>query len=508
MARATTLVKGEVDKEDRTIKAATIDAESKFVKIWAADSQFHKDKDVRWVTIEVEVAMEDVEDELTEEEKEYLRRKDAEVANTKASLDSIKRKTFTDMRRNAFLPLASPRWVETMSTAFSAKIWGLETYNFLAPIDQRGYRLLASLSQDEIKAAYDKALEMNTIPPDVKFSFNSDGIFLPPMYSMDANTCGLRRPSVMVKGNKPPQNPFALAELKRIWNVGRPYIKCRCTDIKNLIDTMVENGFLRNRCIGTACKVLDHPHLFQDFRCRSRDTKTFLKVSKFTHRDLNEASQNAVSVAVLLMRMLLAMGYYLSTPVALVAVGLVARGTVVVILGMALLFFFGGGGGASDKRSHYQEAVKIATEKRLATLEEVIVALQKQCVAAEANAEVWRHEALRPGNKRGPIAIGSTPCTDARVRRRVTPVASPRVTGKFDQHLKTVVDRNRQEVELLKEMRLRERREVNARKESEKEVERLKDEMAKLQTSQKKGGTNLRKRMDAVVGASAFKGKL
>ncbi|GBG83976.1 hypothetical protein CBR_g37848 [Chara braunii] len=173
--------------------------------------------------------MEDVQDELTEEEKEYLRRKDAEVASTKASLDSKKRKTFTDVRRNAFLPLASPRWVETMTNAFSGKIWALETYNFLAPIDERGYRLLASLSQDEMKAAYDRALEMNTIPPDVKFPFNGDGIFLPPMNSMDANKCGLPRPSVMVKGNKPPRNPSAFAELKRIWNVGRPYIKCRCT---------------------------------------------------------------------------------------------------------------------------------------------------------------------------------------------------------------------------------------------------------------------------------------
>ncbi|GBG84483.1 hypothetical protein CBR_g38767 [Chara braunii] len=83
-------------------------------------------------------------------------------------------------------------------------------------------------------------------------------------------------------------------------------------------------------------------------------------------------------------------------------------------------------------------------------------------------------------------------------------MVSPRVTERVDQHLKSVVDHNRQEVELLKETRLRE---DNARKESEKEVERLKDEIAKLQTSQKKGGTNPKRRMDAAAGASALKGK-
>ncbi|GBG69781.1 hypothetical protein CBR_g4612 [Chara braunii] len=62
-----------------------------------------------------------------------------------------------------------------------------------------------------------------------------------------------------------------------------------------------------------------------------------------------------------------------------------------------------------------QEAVKTATEKHLATLEELIVALPKQCEAAEANAEVWRNEALRPGNKRGSVVVGQIPLTEARV---------------------------------------------------------------------------------------------
>ncbi|GBG61982.1 hypothetical protein CBR_g26146 [Chara braunii] len=187
MARASSTVRESVSIEDRTINANTIEAEVKFVKLWGADSQFHREKDVCKTMITDEVAMEDDEDEMTKEEKEYMRMKDVEVAKTKVCLVSTKKKTFLDMRRNAFLPLASPRWVEKMSTTFSDNIWSLETFNHLVPLDQRGYRLLASLTQDEMKAAYDRALELNTTPPDVRFPFNGEGIFLPPMSSMDVS---------------------------------------------------------------------------------------------------------------------------------------------------------------------------------------------------------------------------------------------------------------------------------------------------------------------------------
>ncbi|GBG89164.1 hypothetical protein CBR_g48872 [Chara braunii] len=228
MARATIVVDEAMKVEDRTINTSTIDAEVKFVGIWGADSQFHKERVVRGVVIADEVALEDDEDEMTEEEKEYMRKKEVEVARTKACLMTNTKKSFTDARRNAFLPFASPRWVETMSTAFSGKIWSLETFNYLAPIDQRGYKLLASLTQDEMKSAFERALDMNTPPPEVKFPFSGDGTFLPPISSMDGNKCSLPRPNVLIKGNKPPQNPSAFAELKRVWNLGRPYLKCRC----------------------------------------------------------------------------------------------------------------------------------------------------------------------------------------------------------------------------------------------------------------------------------------
>ncbi|GBG82216.1 hypothetical protein CBR_g34498 [Chara braunii] len=151
-----------------------------------------------------------------------------------------------------------------------------------------------------------------------------------------------------------------------------------------------------------------------------------------------------------------------------------------------------------------QVEVRTAMDKRLASMEEVIFALQKQCEVVEANAEVWRIEAMRPGNKRGSIAIGQTPISEARVRTRVTPAASPGPTGRVNAQLKEMVERHQREVDLLKEMRLRE---VNARKES-KEVEKLKKEaMVRLETGRKTGGTNLKSRLDDVVGSSAKKDK-
>ncbi|GBG88573.1 hypothetical protein CBR_g48042 [Chara braunii] len=146
-----------------------------------------------------------------------------------------------------------------------------------------------------------------------------------------------------------------------------------------------------------------------------------------------------------------------------------------------------------------QADTKAAIDQRFESLEEVIRALRKQCELAEANADVWSNEALRSVNKRGSVAIGPTPGTEARVRLKVTPIAS---ACAVNQQIKGIVERHQQEVDLLKEMRLKE---VNARKESEEEVDRLKEAMARLGTGRKTKGTNLKTRMDIVAGVSTRK---
>ncbi|GBG79606.1 hypothetical protein CBR_g29754 [Chara braunii] len=108
------------------------------------------------------------------------------------------------------------------------------------------------------------------------------------------------------------------------------------------------------------------------------------------------------------------------------------------------------------------------TDKRFKAVEEVIQALQKQCEDVETNAEVWKVEALRP------------------VRQRLTPGVLPSSVRVYEK-LKGVVERHQAEVAILRDMRMKE---VNARKQSELEVERLKKEM-----DRRKSRSNLKTRL-------------
>ncbi|GBG82928.1 hypothetical protein CBR_g36455 [Chara braunii] len=139
-----------------------------------------------------------------------------------------------------------------------------------------------------------------------------------------------------------------------------------------------------------------------------------------------------------------------------------------------------------------QGELRAATDRRFA--------LTKVKEDAETNAELWKAEALRPGNKRGSIAVASTPISHARVRQRNTPSGRP-TEPRINQQLKEIVERHNMEVNLLKEMRLKD---VNDRIDVEKEVERLKDAMAKL-VMERERETNLKSRLDEVAGPSACK---
>ncbi|GBG73712.1 hypothetical protein CBR_g17053 [Chara braunii] len=143
--------------------------------------------------------------------------------------------------------------------------------------------------------------------------------------------------------------------------------------------------------------------------------------------------------------------------------------------------------------------MRTAVARRFALLEERLSALTKAKEEAEANAELWKAEALRPGNKRGSIAVGQTPIS-ARVRQRSTPSGLP-TELRVNPQLKGIVERHNMEVDLLKEIRLKD---VNGRIEAEKEVERLKEAMAKF-AMEKERGTNLKSRLDEVTGPSARK---
>ncbi|GBG71991.1 hypothetical protein CBR_g10930 [Chara braunii] len=132
-----------------------------------------------------------------------------------------------------------------------------------------------------------------------------------------------------------------------------------------------------------------------------------------------------------------------------------------------------------------QADLKVDSDKRLSALEEVVMALQRQCEEVEATAERWKAEALRPGNKCGSIAVGATPISQARLRTRLGGAESPK------GHIETP----RRHVETLRI------NEMNARRESELEVEKLKESLARLDMEKRisTGGTNLKARMDEVA---------
>ncbi|GBG61096.1 hypothetical protein CBR_g19172 [Chara braunii] len=122
------------------------------------------------------------------------------------------------------------------------------------------------------------------------------------------------------------------------------------------------------------------------------------------------------------------------------------------------------------------------------------------------------------GNKRGSLVIGS-PTTQMRTRPRMTPtLISGTGKKKIDENLKSVVEQHALEVDTLKEMRLRE---LNARREAEQkleklrekhknddqEIKRLREEMNKLEMEKKHKtvGTNLKSKLDEAAGGSVRK---
>ncbi|GBG60782.1 hypothetical protein CBR_g12520 [Chara braunii] len=88
-------------------------------------------------------------------------------------------------------------------------------------------------------------------------------------------------------------------------------------------------------------------------------------------------------------------------------------------------------------RLHSEQAeMKSAADRTFAALEDFITSLKGRCEEVEASAEVWKSEALRPGNKRGCAAIDQTPITEAQFRPRTTPVGSPQTVRRANAELK------------------------------------------------------------------------
>ncbi|GBG88755.1 hypothetical protein CBR_g48283 [Chara braunii] len=145
--------------------------------------------------------------------------------------------------------------------------------------------------------------------------------------------------------------------------------------------------------------------------------------------------------------------------------------------------------------------VQESYEQRMATLEEQVTILRRMKDDAVNEAEAWKLEAQRPGNKRGGVTIGVTPGTRARVRSRCTPTQTIAPPKKMMlEEYRDFVQLHEDEVNLLKDMRSKE---VQRRKEAEEEAERVKEQLARLEIERadkhKTTATCLRARLEAAI---------
>ncbi|GBG61129.1 hypothetical protein CBR_g19206 [Chara braunii] len=137
-------------------------------------------------------------------------------------------------------------------------------------------------------------------------------------------------------------------------------------------------------------------------------------------------------------------------------------------------------GGCSTSESDFDQYKRELEEERgradhrFVVMEEEIARLKKANEEVLNSAETWRLETLRPGNKRGCVAVTPPPIPTTRTRARVTPKHSLPVDRQKVQEMMAHQEHHEQEIERLKEWR---HCKLNGRHEAEQEVDRLKDKL-------------------------------
>ncbi|GBG64595.1 hypothetical protein CBR_g45652 [Chara braunii] len=154
-----------------------------------------------------------------------------------------------------------------------------------------------------------------------------------------------------------------------------------------------------------------------------------------------------------------------------------------------------------DKYEREIEEERARSDRGLTAMEGEIARLRSANEEAVVAADVWKSEALRPGNKRGSIVVTATPVPGVRTRARTDSLLSPSVE---DLKLKEKVEHQEHEIELLREWRLRE---LKGRREAEQELKLLTEKMAMLEVERRTPtASNLKAQMDKVA-STAEKGK-
>ncbi|GBG85802.1 hypothetical protein CBR_g40611 [Chara braunii] len=161
---------------------------------------------------------------LSQVELEYFRKKEAErLSNAHTELTPLMRDAGHKFSRNRpFLPLASSTWTEKAVQHVHNRLWKLDTFNYTAPISVEAYMALAAITDAEVDNCRSAARNGTIYFPATRGGF--DGEF-PPIAKLEKGKCP-NKPLLHQKGI--PKFPADLSELKKLWNAGRPYLKCVC----------------------------------------------------------------------------------------------------------------------------------------------------------------------------------------------------------------------------------------------------------------------------------------
>ncbi|GBG74876.1 hypothetical protein CBR_g19389 [Chara braunii] len=162
---------------------------------------------------------------LTPAELEYFKRKEVlRRDNAHFDISTIASDTTHKFgKNNPFLPLASSTWTENVVQRVHNRLWKLDTFNYTPPISVDAYMALPGLSSADIENCRTAARNGTIHFPAGRVGFDAD---FPPLSKLEKEKYP-RKPLLHQKGI--PRFPAGLLELKKLWNAGRPFLKCACT---------------------------------------------------------------------------------------------------------------------------------------------------------------------------------------------------------------------------------------------------------------------------------------
>ncbi|GBG48814.1 hypothetical protein CBR_g87485, partial [Chara braunii] len=162
---------------------------------------------------------------LTSIELEYFKKKEA-ARRTNVYADILRAARDTDhkfSKNSPFLPLASSTWTEEVVQRVHNQLWKLDIFNYTVPISVDAYAALAGLSANDIENCRTAARNDTVYFPVGRNGLDAD---FRPLDKLERGECP-RKSLLYQKGI--PKSPNDLVELKKLWNAGRPFLKCPCT---------------------------------------------------------------------------------------------------------------------------------------------------------------------------------------------------------------------------------------------------------------------------------------